>query len=284
MEPLLQTNQLVHIALRISGMFAVLFLGACATQQATDSAPDITTSAWAHSSQADSLAPDRFSQWRHFTFPGKQPNTYQPAKHDGRDAMHVQSDASISIVRQKVHVPAHALSHIKFSWKVPQLIANADLAVRELSDSPVRIVLAFDGDRSRFSAKNAMLSELSHALTGEPMPYATLMYVWCNQCARESLIHNTRTDRIMKLAVESGGQHLNQWLDYERDIRADFQKAFGEAPGTLVGIAIMTDTDNTRGTASAWYGKVQLVPQHHRSKPLQNAEKTSPINTLTSAK
>lgn len=107
--------------------------------------------------------------------------------------------------------------------------------------------------------KNAMLSELSKAITGEPMPYATLIYVWCNQCPRESVINSNRTDRIRTLVLESGGAHLNQWLDYERDIRADFIKAFGESPGALTGIAIMTDTDNTRSSARAWYGPLRMV-------------------------
>jgi Protein of unknown function (DUF3047) len=59
--------------------------------------------------------------------------------------------------------------------------------------------------------------------------------------------------------LESGPEHLGRWLDYERDIKADFEKAFGEAPGALVGIGIMTDTDNTRGQAQAWYGPVSLL-------------------------
>jgi hypothetical protein len=49
-------------------------------------------------------------------------------------------------------------------------------------------------------------------------------------------------------------------VDYERDIRADFERAFGELPGALVGIALMTDSDNTRSTTKAWYGPVNLVP------------------------
>ena len=72
------------------------------------------------------------------------------------------------------------------------------------------------------------------------------------------MIVNPRTDRIRKIVVESGTKNLNQWLDYKRDIRADFEKAFGEPPGALVGIGIMTDTDNTHSMASAWYGKVNL--------------------------
>ena len=75
-----------------------------------------------------------------------------------------------------------------------------------------------------------------------------------------SVLVNSRTSRIRKLVMESGPRNLSQWLEYERDIRADFTKAFGEAPGALVSIGIMTDTDNTQSTAQAWYGPVRLVP------------------------
>lgn len=115
-------------------------------------------------------------------------------------------------------------------------------------------------DRAKFSLKNAMLSELSHALTGEPLPYATLMYVWCNTRPAGSVIVNPRTDRIRKMVVESGARHLNQWLDYERDVRADFEKAFGEPPGALLAVGIMTDTDNTHSKVQAWYGPLRLLP------------------------
>ena len=199
-----------------------------------------------------------FARWRHRTFPGKQPTRYAVTRIDGRVAVAVQAESSASMLRQTLRIEPEDLGRVKFSWKVPALIAGADLGEREAADSPVRVVLAFEGDRARFSFKNAMLSELAHALTGEPMPYATLMYVWSNQRKPESVIHSQRTDRIRKLVVESGSDNLNQWLDYERDIRADYIKAFGETPGALIGVAFMTDTDNTRSSARAWYGPVRL--------------------------
>ena len=210
---------------------------------------------------APGLMPGPAPAWHHHKLPGKQVNQFTPVFVDGRDAMLVQSDTSASLLRQRVHIPAQKLGNVKFSWKVPALIANADMAFRDTDDSPVRIVLAFEGDRSRFSNKNALLSELSHTLTGEPLPFATLMYVWCNTRPPGSVILNPRTDRIRKIVVESGAKNLNQWLDYERNIRADYVKAFGEPPGALVGIGIMTDTDNTHSTASAWYGRVELGAQ-----------------------
>jgi Protein of unknown function (DUF3047) len=167
----------------------------------------------------------------------------------------------VSMLRQQVRLNADALGGLQFSWQTPQLIPSADMAERESEDSVVRVVLSFEGDRAKFSAKNKMLSDLSQALTGEELPYATLMYVWCNTRPVGDVITNPRTDRIRKLVVESGKNNLGKWLDYERDIRADFIKAFGEEPGALTGIALMTDTDNTQSKAIAWYGPVSFKPR-----------------------
>ena len=199
------------------------------------------------------------SRWQHHTFPGKAANQFAYLQLDGRSAMGVKSQAAASMLRKTVSIEPEQLAMLRFSWKVPALIPGADMGLRDKSDSPVRLVLAFEGDRSRLSPRDHMLSELARALTGEEMPYATLMYVWCNQREPGSVLLNSRTDRIRKLVLESGPAHLNRWLDYERDVRADFIRAFGEPPGRLVAVGIMTDTDNTRSSAQAWYGPVMLT-------------------------
>ena len=198
------------------------------------------------------------SRWEPMALPGKLRTLFTLEKRDQKEALKAHAESSASMLRQRLNIPADKLGALQFEWQVENLIAGANMAERETEDSPVRLILVFDGDRSRFTAKEAMLSELTHSLTGEPLPYATLMYVWCNACPAESVIVNPRTDRIRKLAVESGPARLGQWLSYQRDLRADYQKVFGEAPGNLLGMAIMTDTDNTRGTARAWYGTIRL--------------------------
>lgn len=198
-------------------------------------------------------------RWQHYPLPGKQATTYRYEWIDGRHAMQATAKMSASMLRQSVRVSPARLGVIRFSWKVPQLIAGADLALRETHDSPVRLALVFEGDRSRFSMKNAMLSELALALTGEALPYATLMYVWCNACPPGEVLSSPRTDRIREMPLESGPDHLGQWRNYERNIRADYEKAFGEAPGALLDVGLMTDTDNTRQKTTAWYGAVSLA-------------------------
>ena len=221
----------------------------------------LQTSLWAQNSvQSSDVAPasatPTTSIWQHQRLPGKAATQFSYAFKDGRPSVSARSKASASMLRKSLRKEAHALGKLRFSWKVPALIAAADMRQRETEDSPVRVVLAFDGDRTKLSPGFSMLSELSHALTGEPLPYATLMYVWSNQPQAQgsSVIINPRTDRVRKLVLESGSAHLNQWLDYERDIRADYKKAFGEEPGALIGVGIMTDSDNTQSSANAWYG------------------------------
>ena len=204
------------------------------------------------------------SRWDGMLLPTKEPTSYSldpqaPVDAQGqRKALRAQANASASMLRTTLNISPDALGQVHFSWLVPALIKEADMATRQGDDSPVRLVLAFEGDRGNFSAKDAALNELTRLVTGKEMPYATLMYVWCNKRPVGSIIINARTDRMRKIVIESGGQGLRQWRNYERDIRADFEAAFGEAPGNLVGIGIMTDSDNTHSQTQAWYGRISL--------------------------
>ena len=239
----------------VGGCCLALWLTGCATTGLEPAESEVSHTDWA----TTAVPADGRIMWVHQTFPGKRASRYRYENKDGRHALQVRAASSASMLRQAVRVEPHQLGHLRFSWMVPALIDAADFSQRDGDDSPVRVVLAFDGDRSRLSAKDAALSELSELLTGEPMPFATLMYVWSNHKAAGTVVVNPRTSRIRKLVMESGPGRLRQWLDYDRDVRADFVKAYGEEPGALLAIGIMTDTDNTQSQAQAWYGPVRHV-------------------------
>ena len=119
---------------------------------------------------------------------------------------------------------------------------------------------AFSGDLSRLSMRNRLQYQLAESLTGEAPPYATLMYVWDNHAEPEAVLPGARSDRVRKIVVERGPTNLRRWLTYRRSLMADFERAFGEPPGRLIGVALLTDTDNTGTRAEACYGDVQLHP------------------------
>ena len=207
-----------------------------------------------------------WAPWHDYPLPRKRCTVYRTQPERGRFVVRAQADRSASMFRRQLRVDAGQLARVQFSWRVASLIEGADLNEADVSDSPVRIVLAFDGDPGRLSARNRMLFDLAQALTGEQPPYATLMYVWDNRAAPESIIRSRRTDRIRKIVLESGAAHVGQWLSYERDVSADYRRAFGEEPGALLGVALMTDADNTASRASGEYGEVRLLARD--GKPL----------------
>ena len=244
-----------RLLLPLAALFAGLLVGCAAPQPSAKVASAQGRNTWNSAAQA---------AWQEVQLPGKAPTVYRlddqaPMGARGlRTALKADAQSSASMLRAPVRIEADALGRVDFSWLVPKLITNADMGQRDGDDSPVRLILAFEGDRSKFSAKDAMVNELARLLTGEEMPYATLMYVWCNKRPVDSVISSPRTDRIRKIVVESGAQGLTQWRNYERDIRADYLRAFGEAPGALVAIGLMSDSDNTHSNAVAWYGPIAL--------------------------
>jgi len=234
-------------------VLSVFLLGCASVSEAPVPEPEL-----ARATEALLTTPAVSARWEHLVLPAKRSEPFVPTHILGRAALTVQSNSSVSILRQQFGDGLPSVGRLSFSWKVDALPPLADLRDAEAEDAPVRIVLAFDGDRSLLSPRTHRLSELSRLLTGEELPYATLAYVWSAQEPLETVVHNPRTDRIRKLIVETGTQSLGQWRDYQRDVHADFVRAFGEPPGPLLAIALMTDTDNTESALRAWYGRLQL--------------------------
>ncbi|MGE0426519.1 MAG: DUF3047 domain-containing protein [Hydrogenophaga sp.] len=247
------------------GIVLLATLGAgCAGPSLQDddprTAPAVAAGAAALKRVANRLlqTPAPVPDWETFVFPGKRFAPFEPVEVLDRQALRVKAQSSVSILRQRFEPHLSRAGRLSFSWRVDGLPEKADLSQASLADSPVRVVLAFEGDRQRWSPKVHRLSEMSRLFTGEELPYATLIYVWSVNDAPGSVVMNPRTDRIRKLVLDSGSDRLGQWRDHVRDVRADFLQAFGEEPGPLRAVALMTDTDNTQSRLTAWYGPLSL--------------------------
>jgi hypothetical protein len=84
------------------------------------------------------------------------------------------------------------------------------------------------------------------------------MYIWGGKVAVDSITTSSRSSRIRMLAVAADEQGVGQWHSYTRNLVADFKRAFGEEPGKVTSIQVMTDTDNTGADAQALYGDITV--------------------------
>ncbi|MCA3027228.1 MAG: DUF3047 domain-containing protein [Rhodocyclaceae bacterium] len=179
----------------------------------------------------------------------------------GVTVIEARAEQSASGVGKRLNVDPAAMPWIQWRWNVPALIASADNARRHAEDSPVRVIVTFDGDANKLDIEDRAVSARVKALTGEALPYATLMYIWENKVPVDEIIESVHTTRVKMMVVESGAARIGRWLDYERNIARDFERAFGEKPGRILSLGIMTDTDNTGEVAVAYYGDIHFSPK-----------------------
>jgi hypothetical protein len=179
----------------------------------------------------------------------------------GEVVLQARADAAASGLRQLLSVDPHERPVVEWRWRVLDLIVGADNQDRYAEDSPVRLMLFFDGDKSALPLKEQLLRETAQLLTGQQLPYATLMYVWENRFPVGTVLTNSYTSQVKLLVAGSGADaRLGQWKRFQRNYVEDFRRAFGAEPGRLVGVGIMTDTDNTGERIEAFYGDIELKP------------------------
>jgi len=181
-----------------------------------------------------------------------------PDAGDGTVVVHARARRSASGLKQVLDIEPQAKPNVAWRWRLTGLIEGADNQDRHAEDSPVRLLLFFDGDRSRLPARDQIALELAETLRGRRVPYATLVYIWENRQPVGTVIESSHTGRVKMIVAGSGAEGVGQWRRLERNYFADFERVFGEPPGRLVGVGIMTDTDNTGGEIEAYYGDIEL--------------------------
>jgi hypothetical protein len=191
----------------------------------------------------------------------KKQTQYQLVAENGKTILQARAVGASSGLMQHVSIDPIAQPWLSWQWRVGGVITSADIYQRDVEDSPARIILGFDGDKDKLSFTDQILFETARVLTGHDFPYATLMYVWENKAPVGTVIPSTRSGRIQMVVAASGSEGIGQWHEFTRNIVEDYEKAFGEKPGRLIGVGVLTDTDNTGETVDAWYGDILSIPR-----------------------
>ena len=194
---------------------------------------------------ADEIAISHFAVeglkgWEEKRFKGN--TDYKIIHEDGRSVVKAHARGAASGLTKKISFSPAAYRYLKWSWKIAGTIAGGNESTKGGDDYAARVYVIFPG---RFFWQMRALN-----------------YIWANKLPKGQFIANAYTGNAKMLAVESGSAKVGQWVSEERDILADYRTVFGEEPPEAGGIAIMSDTDNTGGEATAWYGDITLSTTH----------------------
>ena len=193
--------------------------------------------AWAEGQRIDVA---RFSQgdlkgWQTKVFSGK--TFYALRKEGDRTVLHADSHAAASGLYRETSIDLGKTPILNWTWKVDNILTGNDERTKAGDDYPARVYVVFSGGAMFWRTR-------------------AINYVWSNKQPTGSSWFNAFTSNAGMIAVESGVSRTGQWIQINRDVLADYRRIFGEEPGAVDAVAIMTDTDNTGASATAWYGDI----------------------------
>lgn len=199
--------------------------------------------------------------WEPLTFPRVPRHTRYTVVLEGEKwVLRAESDAAASGLYRPLDLDPKVYRVLSWRWKVERVLAKSDPRRKQGDDYAARVYVAFQYDpagagvweRSRFGAYRL--------LHGRYPPGLALNYVWESRLPLGTVLDNAYTGRAKIVVARSGAAETGRWVTETRDIYEDYRRIMGGEPPRIVGIALMTDTDDTGERAVAYYDALTIGP------------------------
>lgn len=198
--------------------------------------------------------------WQHQALPKvERPNSFEIVADGGRHVLRVRSSSSASPWIARLAGEAGPRPILQWQWKVSRAVAGSDVTLKQGDDYAARLYVLFDLPSSRLSLADRLRLQAARALSGSELPAAGLCYVWGRAQPPGSIAWNPYTNRLRMIVLDSGDGLAMQWRTVRRDLRRDWEAAFGGAMPPLTAIAVGADTDNTGESVEAWFSDIFIA-------------------------
>ena len=180
----------------------------------------------------------------------------------GQRALRIEADHSYGNL---VHLLSGGQDshHLAWTWTLDEPNTQADLHAKSREDEALRVCVLFDLPHERVPLLERAMLAMAHTDGGDPVPGATVCYVWDSHLPPGTALHSPYTGRIRMLVLRGPEAPLHQWAPESRDIAADFKQLFGDESDTVppvLGVAVGGDADNTQAHSLAHLGGLTLSP------------------------
>jgi hypothetical protein len=190
--------------------------------------------------------------WAPLTFKKIDRHTiYELVKDGPVSVVKAVSEASASGMTKAVAIDPREYPIVRWRWKVENLLQQGNVHRKDGDDYPARLYITFAYEPAKVSFGRKLKYQAGRMLFGD-IPIGALNYIWDGKSPVGTVVDNAFTDFAKMIVVESGPQRIGTWVEEER-------LAFGEEPPAISGVAIMSDTDNTKERSVAYYGDIVFV-------------------------
>ncbi len=176
--------------------------------------------------------------WQTKSFQGE--TRYSLVEQGGQRALFADSRSAASGLYREIQVDLNRTPWLNWSWRVDRVLNDLDERTKAGDDYPARVYVVVSGGAAFWKTRS-------------------LVYVWSSKQPVGATWHNAFTSNARVMALRSGTKDAGGWISEKRDIRTDFRRLFGEDISQIDAVALMTDTDNSGQSATAWYGDIYFT-------------------------
>lgn len=155
----------------------------------------------------------------------------------------VVSDGTVSLIWRPVEGDLRQATRAAWRWQVTDGVRATDLSLKGGDDRNLSLYFVFvDAATAARLTRNNARRVLRNAST------RALVYTWGGDHAPGALLQSPYHPALrMKILRGAATGAFSERVD----LAADHRRAFGEAPGVLVGLALSADSDDTGGLIRA---------------------------------
>ena len=196
---------------------------------------------------------DSLKMWKPLTFPKiKNHSRYSVIKENGKSVLKAESSSSASGLIYKNSFNVYDYPVIRWRWKVDNVYRKGNAGTKSGDDYPMRIYVVFRYNPEKAGIIEKARYNAAKLIYGEYPPHSSLNYIWANRKHKSRIITSAYTGRAKMIIMQEGKTLTGNWITEKADVLADYRKAFGEDPPRDAGLAVMSDSDNTGESTTAY--------------------------------
>jgi hypothetical protein len=182
-----------------------------------------------------------FSQFDLNSFPrgwkargGNGADVYR-VKSDGEKYLQAKAEANAVTIAREFNYDLKDYPLLSWQWKAVVLPRGGDERYKHTGDSGASIYVIFPG----------MLPK-------------NIKYVWSSSLPVGTDTESPFSSRTKIVVLRNHSSSLETWVSEKVNVYEDYKRLYGEEPEPVRAIGIMSDSDNTKSTALAYYKKIAV--------------------------
>lgn len=199
--------------------------------------------------------------WEPMTFENIDRHTsYTLVEDNSRTIIRAHSKNSASGLIHPLRVNPKDYPVIKWRWKIDHVLEKGNATSKKGDDYAARIYVAFAFDPDNAGWWERARHKSAALFSGKEVPGTALNYIWANKASVGKIVPNPYASEARMVVLQSGNAASGRWITEDRNILEDYRRAFGKIPPDIIGIGVMTDSDDTGGETTGYYGDITLLP------------------------